>query len=92
MDILGATDKPNTAHSIPSFLDGFMSRFDHFGMRRKTKVIVGAKIQYRLTTHYNFCTLRAPDYSFTLIKTCHPDLFNLFRDTANQFLIHMIQL
>jgi hypothetical protein len=44
MYVLCATDKTNAAHSITMRINCLFRCFNHFWMRRKSKVVVGAKI------------------------------------------------
>jgi len=57
MDVLCAADETNTAHAVAMRVDIFMGCLDGFRMRRKSEVVVGAKVQYFFTVNSYFGAL-----------------------------------
>jgi hypothetical protein len=53
MNILGATDKPNTAHTKAVTVKCVVSSLYHLRMAAQSKVVIGTKVQYRLAAALN---------------------------------------
>jgi len=70
-------------------IDGFMGRFDHFGVRREAEVIIGAEIQDFFAVHGDFRALLAGNDAFFLHQSCCFDLFQFFPDPGYKLFIHM---
>ena len=74
MDVLRAADEPHTAHTKSPEVDVFLGGFCHFGMRRKSEVVVGTEIQYRRTVHDDLGALLAGDDAFLFDETGSVDI------------------
>ena len=60
-------------------IEGFMRRCYDLRVVRQTEIIIGAKIEYFLTTlNFDFDTLRGCDYTFSLIQTSSTDFLQRF--------------
>ena len=69
MNILRTANETDAAHAISMRFDGFMCSFDHFGMRGKPEIIIGAKIQNGFAVHYDLCALWAGNYPFSFVES-----------------------
>eukprot|EP01137_Pigoraptor_chileana_P037783 Opistho-2@150 len=89
MNVLRAADKTYTAHSITMGIDGFVGRFDYFGMRREAEIIIGAEIQDFFAVHGDLGALLAGDDAFFLHQSYRVDLFQFFPDPGYKMFVHM---
>src|SRR5215467_5224243 len=65
-----------------------MRRLNYFRMRRKTEIIIGAKIQDGSATDFYFGALRTFNDPFRFIKARGLYFFHFFCYTLNKFFIH----
>ena len=92
MNILCTADKANTAHSISMRIDGFVRRFDYFGMRGKAQVIVGTKVQHFFPIHSDLRPLFAGNDPFFFHQTGSVDLFQFLAYAGYKFFVHTDKL
>jgi len=69
MDVLRTADKTYTAHAVAVSFDGFVCRFNHFGVGRKAQVIISAEIQYNFIIYKDLGALWPLDHALFFIQT-----------------------
>src|SRR5215831_7554707 len=74
VDALRSTDEADTCEPISPTVESFVSRGDDCGVIGEPEIIVGAKVEDRVSGRdLDFGALRRLDHSFVLIKSSFPD-------------------
>jgi hypothetical protein len=72
--------------------DGSMCSFDHFGMRGKPEIIVGAKVQNGFPVYYDLCALWAGNGPFRFVETGSFYFLNIPSYSVYKIFIHDLKL
>jgi len=83
MNILRTADEAHAAHTIAPEIYVFLSSFNDFGMRGKTEIVIGAKVQNGFSIHFYFSALRRFNDAFGFIE---PGCFNSSSSVARRLI------
>ncbi len=71
MNVLGATNKADTAHTETVSVNSLLCTSSDSWMIRQTKIVVSTEIQYSLATcNFDLSALRASDNSLNFVGAC----------------------